>query len=92
MERRKKFRKRQTVLLFLLILILALIISFLILSHFVFNCEPKIVFADNFNEIEPEFLTNGTIYFMETHNSIDHQITAREACAIESAGNYLTNI
>ncbi|KAL7036377.1 hypothetical protein ACKWTF_008790 [Chironomus riparius] len=85
MERRKKFRKRQTILLFLFILILALTISFFILSHFVFNCELKIVFAENFNEIEPEFLTNGTIYFMETHNSIDHQITAREACAIESA-------
>jgi hypothetical protein len=58
----------------------------------VFNCEPKIVIAENFNEIEQEFLTNGTIYFMETHNSIDHQITAREACAIESAGMQIFEI
>lgn len=91
MERRK-FKKRQTVLLFLFILIFSLTFLFFVISHFVFNCELKIVIAENFHEMEPEFLTNGTIYFMETHNSVDHQLTAREACAIESAGNYKVNI
>lgn len=50
------------------------------------NKNTAIIIKKNFNKVPIEMLTSETIYFLETHNSSDHELTARQACVIESAG------
>ncbi|KAG5674648.1 hypothetical protein PVAND_004602 [Polypedilum vanderplanki] len=58
------------------------------------NKNTAIIIENNFNQVPIEMLKNETIYFLETHNSSDHELTARQACAIESAAymNPNTNV
>jgi len=44
-----------------------------------------IIIEDSFSELPREKVINDAIFFIETTNSTDHQLTARQACAIESA-------
>jgi hypothetical protein len=53
------------------------------------NKNSAIIIRKNFNKVPIEMLTNETIYFLETHHSSDHELTARQACAIESAGKFI---
>lgn len=45
-----------------------------------------IIIKDSFVDLPSDLITHQTIYFIETTNSSNHRITARQACAIESAG------
>jgi uncharacterized protein YneF (UPF0154 family) len=54
------------------------------------NKNTAIIIRKNFNKVPRELLTNETIYFLETHNSSDHELTSRQACVIESAGMIIT--
>lgn len=61
-------------------------ILFQIRDYFNYDCDIAIVIDKSFADLPAEMLNENTIYFLETSNSSDHQINAREACAIESAG------
>jgi hypothetical protein len=52
-----------------------------------YDCDAAIIIDKSFANLPPELLNENTIFFLETTNSSDHKINAREACAIESAGN-----
>ena len=62
-------------------------ILYKIRDFFDYDCDAAIIIDKNFANLPPEILNENTIFFLETSNSSDHQIGAREACAIESAGN-----
>jgi len=64
-----------------------IIILYKIRDFFDYDCDAAIIIDKNFANLPPEILNENTIFFLETTNSSDHQIGAREACAIESAGN-----
>ena len=63
------------------------LILFIIRDYFNYDCDAAIIIDKSFADIPPEMLNEDTIFFLETSNSSDHKISAREACAIESAGN-----
>ena len=64
-----------------------IIIIYSIREFFDYDCDAAIIIDKNFANLPREILNENTIFFLETSNSSDHQIGAREACAIESAGN-----
>ncbi|KAL7041959.1 hypothetical protein ACKWTF_000970 [Chironomus riparius] len=49
------------------------------------KANSAIIIEDSFSDLPREKIINDAIFFIETTNSTDHQLTARQACAIESA-------
>lgn len=82
-----KFRKFFLIILIKLV-IFAIIHQLYTLRQYLHNeCSKNsaVIIRKSFSDIPREYLTNQTIYFLETHNSSEHELTARQACAIESA-------
>jgi hypothetical protein len=75
-----KFKKR------VVLLVVIGLITVALMKKQSIECDPAIIINSGFSEIPASVMSSRNIYFLETHNSSDHELTTRAACSIESAG------
>lgn len=74
-----------------LLIVFGVLLTVLLIKHYIkesgtTDCDDAVVFRKSLEDSQ-ELMNNSTIFFLETSNTSDHKLTARQSCAIESAGN-----